>query len=483
MVASHRQKTLSLLSLSLVLLLALSALSFVSGPAQAASASLYSTSYDSAVKHTVAGSWSETWGDSSQGTFDYSQGTTLTSSNGEYGATHMTRIVLWVDISSISSTQGSKNVSDATFQVAFSAINSETLGAGALYLVGSDGNLSRPATVGVWNGPQAWSAYAWNQGINTGALGSFNGLNAGTATTETYYTIASGAGLANYVSTWINNGSHYVPFLLRIYGDYDNANPNWIHDDFSVYSGSSSMKPTLSLTYTSDAPERTYWSPTFTTSAPTSGMVSTLYHYVPQCNESVTYTLLSKPSWASMTGNDLSGTPSASGLASFSLIATSINGTLATYENWTANITALPVPLIQTTPSVDSTTLTWYDYQPLASIPCNWSVTSNAASWLSINPYTGELSGVPGSSGFYLIQLTATSIQYGTSTTQTYNLTVALGSYPTGGGNTDTGGGTTTTTTDGTSIFGITLTMTGLLVIFVIILFIVALVAIASRRR
>ena len=121
-----------------------------------------------------------------------------------------------------------------------------------------------------------------------------------------------------------------------------------------------------------------------------------------------------------------------------------------------------PVPIIESNPIVEGMTLNWYDYQPIASMTCNWSMITNMGD-LSINSHTGEVSGVPGTSGIFLIELTATSTQYNTTGTQTYNVTVALGSLPSGGG-----GGTTTTTggttsTGGTTIFGITLTTTELL--------------------
>jgi hypothetical protein len=228
-----------------------------------------------------------------------------------------------------------------------------------------------------------------------------------------------------------------------------------------------------------------HWAPTFLSTPPASVITAAVYSYSVHLNESGTIVMYHYPSgaWCNDTGSvaQLVWRSASPGIYEFRLIGTSSNGTFNKSQWFNVTVNA-PFPIIESNPSVEGMTLNWYDYQPIASMPCNWSMVTNMGD-LSINSHTGEVSGVPGTSGIFLIELTATSTQYNTTGTQTYNVTVALGSLPSGGG-----GGTTTTTggttsTGGTTIFGITLTTTELLAIFAVIFLLIAVIAIAARRR
>jgi acyl-CoA thioesterase I len=88
------------------------------------------------------------------------------------------------------------------------------------------------------------------------------------------------------------------------------------------------------------------WAPTFTNSPSTSGTVGTMYNYTPNCNESVTYTMITNPSWSNLSGGIVSGTPNASGSQTFVLKATSVYGQLDAYMNWTVSV---PIPISNVT--------------------------------------------------------------------------------------------------------------------------------------
>jgi len=79
------------------------------------------------------------------------------------------------------------------------------------------------------------------------------------------------------------------------------------------------------------------WAPTFTNSAETIGSLYVLYSYQPTCNESVTYTLVTKPDWASLVNGFINGTPISHGLYAFELKSTSNAGTLDAWQNWTVS--------------------------------------------------------------------------------------------------------------------------------------------------
>jgi hypothetical protein len=82
------------------------------------------------------------------------------------------------------------------------------------------------------------------------------------------------------------------------------------------------------------------WAPTFTSSPYTSALVGQEWSYSPICNESVSYYLASKPDWATLSGDTITGTPTAGGTDDFVLEATSVNGTLTANQEW--SVTVIP---------------------------------------------------------------------------------------------------------------------------------------------
>jgi hypothetical protein len=140
----------------------------------------------------------------------------------------------------------------------------------------------------------------------------------------------------------------------------------------------------------------------------------------------------------------VTGTPNTTGNSSFSLTSTG-NGGIPVWQNWTVAVLAVvvhPSPIISTNAPTNATTHTWYEYDPIASVNCTWAAIGILPSWMHLDNNTGALTGTPTAAGRVLVTLRATSIQYNTTATQSFNVTVSLASNNNGGD--DTGGGGTT---------------------------------------
>jgi hypothetical protein len=80
-----------------------------------------------------------------------------------------------------------------------------------------------------------------------------------------------------------------------------------------------------------------YWGPTYTNSPTLTSKPNVSWSYTPTWNESVNFTLVTKPGWASLAGSTISGIPNVLGVFSFRTNATSTNG--AGYKNLYWNVT------------------------------------------------------------------------------------------------------------------------------------------------
>ena len=239
------------------------------------------------------------------------------------------------------------------------------------------------------------------------------------------------------------------------------------------------------MNWTVTVAARQYWAPHFTSTPAANVTNGSIYSYTAHLNETGTITMMHYPSGAWFNSTLLTWRAPTDGVYEFQLVATSTNGTLSASQWFNVTVTALilHIPSISTTPTHNGTVLVWYDYQPIANMNVTWSLFTNADDWLSVNVHTGELSGTPTASGVYLVKLTATSA-YNTNVTQEFNLTVAVGSNGGNGGDGGNGGnGGGTGGNGGTNFFGVTLTTTELLALFVLVLFIIVLLVIVSRRR
>lgn len=230
------------------------------------------------------------------------------------------------------------------------------------------------------------------------------------------------------------------------------------------------------------APVPSTWPPSFTSSPPGIGEVGQEYSYIPRCNESVSYELETSPSWAGWVDGAVMGLPNEAGESEFSLRAIG-SGTLARWQNWTVTITdPTPVPAFTNSPDTNATRRVWYSWTPEVNLsPCYFTLNGSAG-WLSINQYSGKVSGLPTSAGAYNITVTAYSLDYQTSANLTYIVTVADALDPpqdTGddSGGTDGGG----SDNGGTIIAAIPdyYLVTGLVILAILVIAIIG----ASRRR
>jgi hypothetical protein len=88
-----------------------------------------------------------------------------------------------------------------------------------------------------------------------------------------------------------------------------------------------------------DEPPQLKWAPSFTSTPATAATVGNIYSYSLACNETVTFGI-ELPGWLTLSGSSLSGTPSSVGLYDVKISATSGNGTLVAYQNFTIAVSA-----------------------------------------------------------------------------------------------------------------------------------------------
>jgi hypothetical protein len=87
------------------------------------------------------------------------------------------------------------------------------------------------------------------------------------------------------------------------------------------------------------------WGPEFVSGSSLSGRVGKLYTFTATVNETSSIGAWSIPYWATDHGSGVfSGTPTHAGSYDFSIVAYSTNGTLASYRNWTVNVSPIPIP-------------------------------------------------------------------------------------------------------------------------------------------
>ena len=163
------------------------------------------------------------------------------------------------------------------------------------------------------------------------------------------------------------------------------------------------------------------WAPTFTSSPSTSITINHAYSYTPTCNESVTFTVDTKPAWATWVSPSYSGSPNSAGVYAFHIQATSTGGTLIANQYWNVTVSGAWAPTFTNSPATTGTKNIAYSYTATINETGTFaSVTKPAwASWSS-----PTYSGTPTSPGVYAFHLQATSTA-GTLTANKYwNVTV-----------------------------------------------------------
>ena len=166
--------------------------------------------------------------------------------------------------------------------------------------------------------------------------------------------------------------------------------------------------------------------PAITGTAPTTATVGTLYTYLIATTgtPAPTLSIANKPAWLSLTGNVLSGTPTAAGTAS-NIVVTPSNG-VGPNATQTFSITVNPVPVapaITSTAPTTATVGTAYTYTITSTgTPAPTLSVTGQPSWLTLSG--NILSGTPTSAGTAgPITLTASN-GVSPSATQTFSITV-----------------------------------------------------------
>lgn len=135
--------------------------------------------------------------------------------------------------------------------------------------------------------------------------------------------------------------------------------------------------------------------PAFTSAAPTTGTTGSIYTYTPTTTDadgdSVAYSLVSKPTWASLVGNAVTGTPSGSGPAAFTLRADDGHGQ-TTDQSWSATIIPAgnQAPTFTSTPGTVASGGVAYAYTLVATDPESDAITYQLTSGPTGAVLTGD---------------------------------------------------------------------------------------------
>lgn len=133
------------------------------------------------------------------------------------------------------------------------------------------------------------------------------------------------------------------------------------------------------------------------------------------------YAVSPLPSWATLTGNVITGTPPTSGTVNFTATATNVLGNGSAASQSSSIVITTVAPTMPATQNVSVTTLTAPNTQFAAtggSPVVSWSATG-LPTGLSINTSTGQLVGTPTTPGTYNVTVTASNAANGGGTGST----------------------------------------------------------------
>lgn len=237
---------------------------------------------------------------------------------------------------------------------------------------------------------------------------------------------------------------YYQPSTTLYYRTYYNSalTAEAIFADNSLVSGGYIISPTYTINHKwfveccdSASPHKVLleyvslptWKPAITSTPANTGMVGTSYSYSVTTNESSTVHVNSIPSWASLNGAVISGTPTQSGSAAFSIYATSNTGLGNQWQNWTVDVASAPVsqwaPSFVNSPSTTNIFGEIYTFDAT----CNESVTYTYEFPAWAGMIDNNVTGLADAVGSYNFSLTATSVSGGLPVTQ--NWTVLVSEY------------------------------------------------------
>ena len=193
--------------------------------------------------------------------------------------------------------------------------------------------------------------------------------------------------------------------------------------------------------------------PSITSATSASGVVGTAFaaYTITATNNPTSYSVTGTlPAGLTLSGNVISGTPTAAGTYPVTINATNIGGTGS--QPLTITITLPPAPVITSSATASATVNTAFSYTIVATnSPTSYSATGLPAG-LSINTSTGVISGTPTVVATSTITIGATNL--GGTTTTTLTLTVSNIPIPV------VTSATTATGTIGTAFSGYTITAT-----------------------
>ena len=161
------------------------------------------------------------------------------------------------------------------------------------------------------------------------------------------------------------------------------------------------------------------WAPTWTSTPGTSAAVGQQYSYAPSCNETVTFTVGSKPDWLTWSGNTFSGVPTAAGSYHVSISAMGAGG-ITVYQSWTIVVSSTPAVTITTEPTTRANVNGTYSYTPSSA---GTITVESKPSWLTWDAANGTLTGTPTEKGNYSVSIMASA--YGLTTWQNWTIMVS----------------------------------------------------------
>jgi hypothetical protein len=215
-----------------------------------------------------------------------------------------------------------------------------------------------------------------------------------------------------YIITTLNRGTHWYDFLGKDNISFDEFADNYI----TIIN----RNPVITSTGNITQLENTFLSYQIIASDPDS--------------DTLTYQLSTNASWATITSNYVNGTATGVGWYTFSVWANDSYGG-SDIEYWTLNVTSNLPPYFTSTPTYTCENMTYYSYHAIASDPENDILTYDLegnATFLSINPSSGIVSGTPNLVGIYNVNVSVTdgiSIIW-----QNYTLTITIQEIESTGG-------------------------------------------------
>jgi hypothetical protein len=221
--------------------------------------------------------------------------------------------------------------------------------------------------------------------------------------------------------------------------------------------------PAFAITVTAPA-NRT---PTISGSPATSAQVGTGYNFTPSASDpdgnTLSYSIANRPSWASFSiaNGQLSGTPGAAHVGTYSGIVISVSDGTNTAALPAFGITVTDAPVTNSPPTISGsprTTIeagTVYNFTPTASDPngnaLSFSVSGRPA-WATFNASTGALTGTPNSSQVGTYSNVVISVSDGSASASLAPFTVTVTSAGSGNGTATVSWSAPTANTDGSSL-------------------------------